>query len=417
MCGSPRPLWLWFHKILCAGLMLGIMMPVADAQSRWAIEESYKLLPEASPSLRQYTNLHYALYAASLAWLFGGLALAVRARLAPRALARWRGIPVWLQAIAVYVALMIGISIWMSPVRLADWWIERAYHLSTTSPRQWLIDQGLALALGCLWAPLLPIALHFVRRSPRWWWLHFGMALAPIGLFMIVVYPVLIDPMFNRFVPLADRQLRKELVTLSNRAGVDEPTVLVSDASRRTKKGNAFVAGIGPTHRIILWNTLLMYYTEPEIKAIIAHELGHYVRLHLWRGFVLQTVGGILIMAALAWVMKKTVDRHGPALGIKGIADPGAIPLALLLIELLLLLQMPLASAVSRGMEREADAYGLQLYRNGRAAASAYARMSTQDYGDPDPPGWAVFWLHTHPSLRERVARALDYDRTNARSD
>lgn len=395
-------------------LVAMLMMPVlAPAQGDNVLARSYELLPAAGPRVRSYTTLRYIVFFAGTLWSLIGFWLIVKLRLGRTVLdgvRRYRRLRT-LSPAAVWCVVAILMAFWMLPVSAASLRIERGYGFSTMGNGLWLADRARDLALSLLWAPLLVPALWIVGRSPRWWWAWVSLVLVPVALFMVVIYPVAVDPVYNSYTPLAEGSLRSRLLALASKAGAGSPDVLVMDTSKRTRKLNAYVTGIGPTKRIVLWDNLLKSMDEDMVAAVTAHELGHYVLHHIWWGFALQTLGGALTLWLLSISLRGLVRLRGERLAIRGISDPAVIPLAALVLQVLLVAQTPAAAIVSRTMERQADAYGLRLNGDGDSMARALAAFGTRDYADPDPPRWIVYWCYTHPPLRERVVEALRHGR------
>jgi STE24 endopeptidase len=300
-------------------------------------------------------------------------------------------------------------ALWALPISVADAVVERSFGLSTVTSGTWIADRIRDGALDLVWAPVVAAALVVVRKSPRCWWLWVALGLGPLGAVLTALYPVAVDPLYNRFRPLAEPALRERVLRLAADAGIERPQLLVADSSTRTLKANAYVTGLGPTHRIVIWDTTLRRMANDQVVAIVAHEIGHYRLRHIWWGVALHAVGGIAVLGLAAWILPAVIERWGRSSGVRALYEPAAIPLAYVAFQVLLLAQTPAAAVVSRTMERQADAYGLRLCRNGIATARAFAAFSTLDLGDPDPPRALVAWAHTHPPLRERVARALSF--------
>lgn len=409
--GSPRFVVpaLWIVGVLLFAAVLG-----ARADEAW--DRSFDILPPATQRAREYLNLRYSLFVGGTLWRVIGLGLLVMWRVGPR-LAEGRLLrrakPV-LAATLMAGAALTFLALWHLPVSAISYAIEKRYGFSTASPGLWLADRVRDWAFSLLWAPLAGLAMAVVRRFPRGWWAVMGAALVPVAFVVLILYPVIIEPAYNRFESMQPGTLRNRIADLAERAGAKDPAILVVDASRRTTRMNAYVVGLGPTHRIVLWDTLLKGMSEEEILAVTAHELGHYVLKHIWWGFLLESMGGFVILWLLARSLIWSVRHLGERLGVQSLTDPAIVPVAYCLLGLLLMVQTPIASAISRQMERQADAFGLRLYPNGLAAARSFAAFGTRDYADPDPPRWAVLWFYSHPPLRERVAAALHADAEGA---
>ncbi|MGH3023902.1 MAG: M48 family metalloprotease [Gaiellaceae bacterium] len=263
----------------------------------------------------------------------------------------------------------------------------------------WLGDRALSLGVRAVLVGIAVAgAVWLAGRLGRRWWLAGAPALVAVAVVVVLAQPLVLQPLFNRFEPPADQALAAEIEELADRMGVDVDDVLVADASRRTTTANAYVAGIGPTRRIVLYDTLLDgRFTRGEILSVSAHELAHVGERHLWKGlawFALFAVPGV---ALLAWL----TERRG------GLRDPGLVPLALLFVFVYVLVAQPLANAVSRRYEAEADWLALQATGDPESAVALEQRFVTTSLSDPTPPAWVTYWLGTHPPPLERIAMAI----------
>ena len=235
-------------------------------------------------------------------------------------------------------------------------------------------------------------AIGLVHAFPRWWPLPAAAALALFVLLMSFVAPVVLEPLFNRFRPLEDENLAAELRALADRAGVPVRDVLVADASRRTTRTNAYVSGLGPTRRVVVWDTLLAEAGEPELKLVVAHELGHRRDRHVVKGTLLA-MGGAVGVVLLLWA----------ALGTP---VPGDFPRAALLLTGVEIVTLPFLAAISRQWERAADRWSLELTGDRDAFVRAHVSLARKNLSDLDPPRLAYLMLFTHPTPPERLALA-----------
>jgi STE24 endopeptidase len=230
--------------------------------------------------------------------------------------------------------------------------------------------------------------LGSIRLFPSWWPLVAALGACVLVLLLVFVAPFLLEPIFNRFRPLDDVELANALRTLARRAGVPIRDVLVADASRRTRKHNAYVSGIGRTRRVVLFDTLLEEASRPELEVVVAHELGHRRHGDVAKGTLLATLsaaGAVLV----AWPLDPT---------------PRRIPLLLLVWGLLELASLPLTAAFSRRLERRADRFAIELTRDPGAFEAAFRRLARANLADLDPPRLVYTFIFTHPTPAERIA-------------
>jgi STE24 endopeptidase len=280
---------------------------------------------------------------------------------------------------------------------LTHWW-RRRYDLSEQAYAGWLRDQAVSLAIQVVLVSVAVAgAMWLASKLGAAWWLAGGPALVAVAVVFVLAQPLVVQPLFNRFEPLPDRALAQRIEALARRNGVEVDKVLVADASRRTTTANAYVAGIGPTRRVVLYDTMLDgRFAEGEILSVSAHELAHVGRRHLWKGlawFALLAIPGVFLVA---WV----TERRG------GLAEPRLIPLAIAVAFAWFLVTQPLANLVSRRYEAEADWLALTATRDPESAVALDRRLVLTSLGDPDPPAWVTVWLGTHPSPLDRIAMA-----------
>jgi Zn-dependent protease with chaperone function len=316
------------------------------------------------------------------------------------------GLP-WSARAAVFTALVVALmslvdlpfAFWRGYVHEHEW------GFSTQSPGGWLLDRGKGLAVGL---PLTVAALTgFVAAAHLWtsaWPVVVASAAAGLVLVLHFVAPLLLEPLFNRFRPLTDDDLADSLRRLADRAGVPIRDVLVADASRRTRKVNAYVSGLGRTRRVVVFDTLLDDADAAELRLVVSHELGHRRFRHVAKGTILGMLDAA-IFVVVAWAL---LDRPGvlSALGASGPGDPRVVPFLLLLGSLLGLVVSPFGAALSRRWERQADAFSLELTGDRVAFASTHRRLALANLADLYPPRLAyVFWF-SHPTPPERIASA-----------
>ena len=285
------------------------------------------------------------------------------------------------------------------------WLYERRWGFSTQTLRAWLWDRLKGLALGVLLSGIGLVALIGSARAwPSWWPALAAPGAAAFALVLSLLAPLIFERLFNRFWPLPDAALARELRELSVRAGVPVRTMLVTDASRRTRKHNAYVSGLGPTRRLVLFDTLLKDAPRGELRGVVAHELGHRRYRHLAAGTLLGMAGAaaavVLLWAALSW------DWLVAVAGAYGPGDPRAVPLVLLVFWLLELVALPLETSLSRRWERAADRFALQLADDGRILEEMHRRLALANLADLDPPPLVYKLLFTHPTPPERIAAA-----------
>jgi Zn-dependent protease with chaperone function len=289
---------------------------------------------------------------------------------------------------------------------------EHQYGLATQSFIPWLREQLIGLGVTLIGATLLLIILYAVfRRASRTWWI--GGTLAAV-IFLAVgafIAPVYIEPLFNTYKPLADPKLRDPILAMARANQIPATRVFEVDASRQTTRVSANVSGFLGTTRIALNDNLLKQCTLPEIRMVMAHEMGHYVLNH---GAKLLTYAGIFILAGFALtstLFDAAVRRWGNQWGVRGIADPAGLPLLVLILSTLLFIAIPILNTVVRVTEREADAFGLNASREPDGMAQAALKLGTYRKLNPTPLEEFIFF--DHPSGRARIRMAMDWKAAN----
>lgn len=288
------------------------------------------------------------------------------------------------------------------------------YGLSTQGWSGWAVDLVKSYAVSAIIGALVLLGFYaVVRLAPRWWWALGAAGAALLVVLLSFVLPVLVEPVFNKFTPMEPGPLRAELVALAERDGVPVRDVLVADASRRTRAVNAYVSGLGPTRRVVVYDTLLREATPEEVTSVVAHELGHARDRDVWTGTVLGALG-----AAAAVVALFLIGSWPPLLrlaGVDGIAQPRAFPLLIALVTIAGLVATPVQALVSRQVEARADAHALALTGDPATFEAMQRRLAGVNLADPDPPRWEYLWSASHPSTVERMAAARAYARGSGR--
>ncbi|NGM15372.1 M48 family metallopeptidase [Verrucosispora sp. WMMA2044] len=284
------------------------------------------------------------------------------------------------------------------------------YGLATNGWGGWAVDLLKSYAVSAVIGAVALLGFYtVVRLAPRWWWAFGAAGAATLVALLSFVLPVLVEPVFNRFRPMEPSPLRSQLMELAERDGVPVRDVLVADASRRTRAVNAYVSGLGPTRRVVVYDNLLREATPAEVTAVVAHELGHARDRDVPVGTLTGALG-----AAAAVVALYLIGSWPPLLrlaGVDSVAQPRAFPLLLALVTVAGLVFAPVQALMSRRVEARADAHALALTGDPAAFESMQRRLSAVNLSDPDPPRWEYLYSASHPSTVERIAAARAYAR------
>ncbi len=374
-----------------------------------------QLDPERQSRAREYARIRRWLLGVDLAlglvfllaWWLSGLTFRMRDVV--------EGLPAWIGLIAYTIAFGGVYTILRMPL---GWYsgfvLPHRYGLSTQTLRSWAIDElkGTAVGGGILLL-LLEAIYALLRFQPDRWWLWAGGVYLVFTVLLANLAPVLIAPLFYKFVPLVersedpeqrerDRALAERLIRLAERANTRVRGVYAFDMSRTTTAANAGLMGLGNTRRIVLGDTLLDHYSPDEIEAVLAHELAHHVHGDMGKSLLVSTAltlaGFYLAHVALRWGISR--------FGFQGMDDLAAMPWLVLVISGFALITLPLQNAWSRWRERMADRYALEAIGRPDAFASAMTRLANQNLAEAEPPRWVVWLLYSHPPIGERVRMA-----------
>ncbi len=367
--------------------------------------------PEKQKQAKQYARIRRRLWLVDtvisalyfLAWIYFGWSISLRNWLTDH----WSLFAnPWL-LVPAFVAIFGGIFFILNlPLGYYSGFVlPHRFGQSNQTLKGWMTDQLKGLAIG---VPLGLIVLELMylalRTTGDLWWLWAAGGLLVFNVLLINLAPVLIMPLFNKFIPLGDehKDLADRLLRLAEKANTKVRGVFKFDMSKRTKSANAALTGIGNTRRIILGDTLINEFSPDEVETVLAHELGHHVNRDIpvlvTFGILSTTLGLYIASLGLNWAIGQ--------FGFTSPADVAALPALGLILGAYDLLTMPLNNAVSRWRENMADDYALSSTGKKEAFASAFTRLANQNLGEVDPEKWVVFMFYSHPPLGERIAKA-----------
>lgn len=289
---------------------------------------------------------------------------------------------------------------------------EHQYGLATQSFPAWFQEQFIGLVLTLIGGTIFLIVLYAVfRRAPKTWWIWGSVIAVVFSFFILIIAPVFIEPLFNTYKPLTKQEISEAILTMARANQIPVKQVFEVDASRQTTRVSANVSGILGTTRIALNDNLLKQCTLPEIRAVMAHEMGHYVLNH---GAKLLTYLGIFVLVGFALtrsLFDATVKQCGEKWGVRGMADPAGLPLLALIFSTLLFLATPFLNTVVRVTEREADAFGINTAREPDGMAEVALKLGA--YRKLNPTPLEEFIFYDHPSGRARIRMAMDWKAAN----
>ena len=384
--------------------------------------EQFRLNKETYEKAVAYSRTWYRLYFVSVACGIAALVLLLRLGVAAklRDFAERQSRSRVIQAAIFVPALLLLLAVLRLPAGIYWHRLSLRYQQSVQGWGSWFWDwtkeELLSVGLGFVVALIL---FAVIRWKPRTWWLYFWIAAIPLGAFLVLITPWVIDPMFYKFEPLQRKnpELVESIEKLTEKAGMPIPAerIFLMEASAKTNQINAYVTGIGASKRVVIWDNTIRKLTPGEVLAVVGHEIGHYALGHVFEGFAFF-LGALLIGLYVAyWTLEWVLRRWGAQWGIRGQEDWAALAALLLIVHVLGFLTEPVGNGFSRMVEHAADVYGLEVTHgivpnSSEEAARAFQVMGEKDLEDPNPSRFITFWLYSHPPIAKRMEFAHNYD-------
>ena len=383
---------------------------------------AYTLPPELYRKARNLGRIRFRYAIISFFYGLVVLWIVLRCRLAPR-FRDWaeRCSPRRVLQVLIFSPLLIlTIDILEIPTGIYDNWLSRKYGISVQGWASWTWDWAKGEAISVIVGTILIAILYAViRRSPRRWWFYFWLASLPLLVFAIFLQPLIVDPLFHKFEPLAEKDpsLAAALEQMARRAGENIPQdrMFWMRASEKSNAVDAYVTGIGSSKRIVVWDTAIAKMTTPEIVFAAGHEMGHYVLHHIVK-LILFYAAAIFVFLALGYLcVGRMLARWGSHWAIRGLDDWASLPALLLLLSIFSFAADPATNAFSRYVEHQADQYGLEVTHgltpdSGQVAAQAFEVLGVNNLADPRPNPVDVIWFYDHPPVSSRIRFCLSYD-------
>ncbi len=304
--------------------------------------------------------------------------------------------------------LLVGGKVLSAGLDYYGFRLERRFKLSTQRMRSWIWDEVKGFLVGLILATLAIELLYFtIRQSPQHWWLITWAIFMGLFVLLAQLAPVVLFPIFYKFEPLDNEELRRRLVQLGERSGARVRGVYRWKLSEKSKKANAALTGLGRTRRIILADTLLDNYGPEEIEAVLAHELGHHVHRHILKSILVQAGTTLLGFWIANWTLHYAVDHHM----FEELSDFANLPLLGIVVSVLSLLLMPGLNAYSRYNERQADRYAFESISSVEPFVSSMNKLAEQNLAERTPSKWVEWFFHSHPSIARRLEAAEAWER------
>ncbi|WP_251554381.1 M48 family metallopeptidase [Neobacillus muris] len=308
----------------------------------------------------------------------------------------------WL-SLAAYIATL--------PLSYISYSLSKTYHISTQTFPSWMKDELIDFWINYgTWLVIVPVLYWLMKKSTKRWWFYGWLLSVPFTLFMMFLQPVIIDPLYNDFYPLKNKELEAKILQLADKADIPAQHVFEVDMAEKTNALNAYVTGIGSNARIVLWDTTLNRLTDEQILLIMAHEMCHYVEKHIYWG-----IGGYLLLSLLGLyltyrIMNWVQNRLGKEWKTVKVGDIRSLPLFFMIVSILLFAASPLVNLASRYQETRADRYAIEMTKNPEAAITSFQELAKSGLTQVHPPLLVKIFRYTHPTMLERISMLEQYE-------
>ena len=311
-----------------------------------------------------------------------------------------------LRAFTVSLAYFLVSAVITLPWTIYEGWFRETSYGRTSQPiRDFLFQSALSTVIASLLGALLLMGVYWlIRRTGRRWWLWSGGLVAATMAFIILLSPVLIEPLFNKYEPVPAGEVRDAVVEMAGRAGIPPEKIYMYNGSRQSNNFTANAGGVGHTARVAISDVALKSASLDEVRAVTGHEIGHYVLKHTWYGILFFSVAAIVLF----WLADRLFTRFARAFGSNaGIGDPRGLPVLMFMGAAFMLLISPLLNSFARTIETQADQYSLETENKPDGLASALVK--TAEYRYPRPRQLEEILFYDHPSVENRVRRAMQW--------
>jgi STE24 endopeptidase len=325
----------------------------------------------------------------------------------------------WLRGLCFAPVFLLILSLFHLPLSILGHHISLSYGQSVQGWASWFLDYAKALLLDMVsGAFVLSLVFALIRHSRRWW-LWLWLISLPLQVVVVFVLPIVVDPMFNHFEPLAktDPALVQQLERVVQKTGTSIPPsrMFLMKASEKYTSSNAYVTGFGSSRRVVVWDNTIKSSPTDEILLVFGHELGHYVLHHIERGLVIGAAVSLVFLWIGAHLAELSIRRYGPGWHIASLEDWGATAVLMLVLSILTFFAEPIGNGISRMQEHQADVFGQEVVHGivsdpQTVNAQSFQRLGEQALEYPYPSPFVVFWTYTHPPIADREAFAASYN-------
>lgn len=307
-------------------------------------------------------------------------------------------IPIYVLFLSLFMFLL------MLPIRYFSYIVSVNYGISIQSVPQWLTGVALDFCIDLIPTLLMVGILYFfIRVARERWWIYVWLVTIPVTLFFAYIQPVIIEPLFNDFSAIENKELEQKILALADEADIPADRVYEVKMADQTNAMNAYVSGIGKNTQIVLWDTTLANLSEEEILFVMAHEMGHYAHKDIYKDLTIDFVISFFVYWFIAKLMKNIIQKNGQVLNIKRIEAIHSLPLYLLISSILFFAISPLYTAISRHQEIKADNYAIELVEEEGAGISTFQALAKSNLNEANPPIIVKWFRYSHPPLVDRI--------------
>ena len=319
----------------------------------------------------------------------------------------------WAEKSAKHKLLQQGIYLfWLSltayiatfPISYISYTLSKTYHISTQSFAAWMKDELIDFWVNFGFLYLFVVAIYWLmNKSKKRWWLYAWLISVPFTLFITFIQPVVIDPLYNDFTPLQNKELEAKILNLAKKSDIPAEHVFEVNMSDKTNALNAYVTGIGANSRIVLWDTTLSELKDKEILFVMAHEMAHYVEKHIYIGIGISLCLSFVGLYIIYRLMHIIVAKWGDAFKINNVKDIRSLPMMLALISFLFFISSPLTNTISRYEENRADKYAVAMTEDPDAGITTFQKLAKSGLSEVNPPLLVKIFRYNHPTMLERI--------------
>ena len=287
----------------------------------------------------------------------------------------------------------------------ADWWREKSYDRTAQPLSDWLLQLGISTVISAVVGAVFMMAVYWlIRRAGKAWWAWAGVVTAVLFAFLMLLSPVVIEPLFNHYTPVPPGKVRDAVVEMAQRAGIPPNKVYMYNGSRQSNNFTANAGGVGSTARVAISDVAFKNASLDEVRAVTGHEIGHYVLKHTWWGILFYSIGAVILFFLADLTFPWFARKFGSSATL---GDPRGIPVLMFLVSLFGLLTLPFSNTFSRTLEAQADMYSLRT--ENRPDALATSLVKTAEYRYPRPGKLEEIIFYDHPSVESRVRTAMEW--------